>query len=285
MTQRTYYPPATSTPATPTTPVEEITSSDPTHLRHGYTLAALDGIARCAVHSTGPMGMDWHDRYDTAWSAAAEHLYAATEAPHPGDLTHAGQRAIYATVRAEVHHHGHYTGRAAADRGYGTSPAFAAYWSSAPSGFEPALIERLTLPAVLDALPDRAQQVLRAVAALGDQAALGPVLGVPAQRARRWLREARAAALALWHEHETPPTTPTIRGRRRTSAPCGTRGGYARHRYHRESACQPCRDANNDATKAWNARRALADGVGLGKTHESPPKHTARASTCMETSA
>jgi hypothetical protein len=50
-------------------------------LRHGYTLADLHGLARLAVHTAGTMASNWHDRYDTAWSAIAEHLYAAEHWP------------------------------------------------------------------------------------------------------------------------------------------------------------------------------------------------------------
>lgn len=229
-----------------------VCTDDPTHVRHGYNLATLGDLTRTAVHGLGPMGMDWHDRYDVAWSAIAEAVCAAAEAPSPGDLVQAGRDALYAAVRATVSAHGHYVGGRDADRGFGSSPAFARYWTFPPVSFEAVVVERLALRAVMAALPDMARHVLATSAAVGPD--LAPALGVPAKRAARWLREARSAALALWHDHETPRTVAPIRPRARSVAPCGTRAGYARHRYHREDACQPCRAANAAATAArWRA--------------------------------
>jgi hypothetical protein len=67
-------------------------------LRHGYTLADLHALTRLAVHTAGSMATNWHERYDTAWSAIAEHLYATEHWPPQHDLVRAGQLAIYAVV-------------------------------------------------------------------------------------------------------------------------------------------------------------------------------------------
>jgi hypothetical protein len=77
-------------------------------LRFGYTLADLNGLARLAVHTAGAMAGDWHDRYDTAWSAIAEHLYAAPHWPPRHDLVRAGQLAIYAVVDGDRQAYGYY---------------------------------------------------------------------------------------------------------------------------------------------------------------------------------
>ncbi len=44
--------------------------------------------------------------------------------------------------------------------------------------------------------------------------------------------------------------------RRRRTAVCGTTGGYYAHRRRKEAACQPCRDAANQADRQRRAQRA-----------------------------
>jgi hypothetical protein len=53
--------------------------------------------------------------------------------------------------------------------------------------------------------------------------------------------------------------------------PCGTHRGYARHRYHGEGPCRPCRDANRiykreraRAAKDAKKLQPIAHGTGNG---------------------
>lgn len=69
----------------------------------------------------------------------------------------------------------------------------------------------------------------------------------PLARERRLLRMEANAVKKAWATAE----------RKKRRAPCGTRAGYARHRYYGEKACIPCLDANNEETK--KIQRRLAD--------------------------
>ena len=184
-------------------------SSNDIELRHGYTLADLHAIARLAVHTAGLMASDWHDRYDTAWSAIAEALYAAEHAPPRHDLVHVGRVAIYQVVNDQRHHHGYY--RAKTDgfqHGAGSSPAFAAYWAQATvSSPEPRIVEQVSLGQILPALTERQREVVGALAAHDEYGTAANALGLPYGTFKAYISDARRRFLRLWHEGESPSRT------------------------------------------------------------------------------
>lgn len=177
-------------------------------IRHGYTLGDLHDIARLAVHTVGMMGMDWHDRYDTAYSAIAEHLCAAAEPPSRRDLVRAGQLAIYAVVQDHRHHHGYYKAKTiGAAAGPGSSPAFTRYWvgfTGATQSCEERVVEAMALQQILATLTARQLEALAALGALDDYRAAAASLGIVPTTFRSLLGRARGQFKALWHEGESP---------------------------------------------------------------------------------
>lgn len=177
-------------------------------LRHGYTLADLHGIARLAVHTAGSMASNWHERYETAWSAIAERLYAAEDPPQRFDLVRCGQLAIYAVVDDTRHHHGYYKRKTLrAEAGAASSPAFLAFWwdwlGTTPS-CEARLVERTALTQILPALTPAQQEAIAALAVYDDYHAAAEAIGATYVTFRSNVARARARFLALWHEGEAP---------------------------------------------------------------------------------
>lgn len=172
-------------------------------LRHGYNLADLDRLARAAVWRIWGTCLDYRTRYEVAWSAVAERLYAAPEdsPPAPGDLISAGQDAIAAHVDSEQRHRGY-------DRETGAGmPRWAAYWHGQRPVREPeaGLVERMALWQVWPELTPAQREALLALAACGTRDAAAESLGISPRTLAHQLDAARRRFLALWHEHETPP--------------------------------------------------------------------------------
>ncbi len=179
-----------------------------TELRHGYTLAGLARLARLAVHTAGTMASDWHDRYETAWSAIAEHLYAAEHWPPRHDLVRVGQLAIYAAVDDGRHHHGYYKRKTiGTEAGAGSSPAFAAYWrpfaAPVPSP-ESRIVERISLAQILPMLAPAQREAIVALAACGSYADAARAIGATGVTFKSNLSRGRQRFLAWWHEGEAP---------------------------------------------------------------------------------
>ncbi|HEX6473437.1 MAG TPA: hypothetical protein VF069_30385 [Streptosporangiaceae bacterium] len=76
-------------------------------LRHGYTLARLDELARTAVFRFYWRFISVQERFDIARSAIAEGILAAAAAPAPDDLVRRAAKAI----RAHVSDHANIWGR------------------------------------------------------------------------------------------------------------------------------------------------------------------------------
>jgi hypothetical protein len=172
-------------------------------LRFGYNLADVDRLARMSLRRVWGIHLDYPTRYELAWEAVAEHLYAVPddEPPDPSDLIHAGQDAIAAHVNSEQQQHGY-------DRGTGGGmPRWAAYWHGQRPVREPeaGLIERLALWQVWPELTPRQRQVFLALAACGTHAAAAESLGISPRTFAHHLEAGRRRFFALWHEHETPP--------------------------------------------------------------------------------
>jgi DNA-directed RNA polymerase specialized sigma24 family protein len=179
-----------------------MTSADLT-VRHGYSLADLDSLARRVVSNNmhwWPAG-DRADQHDTAWLGIAEALCEATEPPSQRDLLEAGRAALNREVRDQMRHRG--------DRRDGTNNGahFERYWAwasyPAPSP-EPAIVEQTALHQILAALTARQREAVAALALAGDYHAAAAMLGVEPQTFRSLLGRARKDFLALWHEGEAP---------------------------------------------------------------------------------
>jgi DNA-directed RNA polymerase specialized sigma24 family protein len=174
----------------------------PLTVRHGYTLAALDDLARRVVRN----GMNWWpagdraDQHDTAWHGIVEHLYSTDDAPTRKELLEAGRRTLTDEVKSQMQMHG------ARRDGTNTGAKFAIYWQafgySAPSP-ESAIVERVALDQVMAALTPRQQEAFTALAACDDYVGAAQMLGIEAQTYRGLIGRARQAFDDLWHEGET----------------------------------------------------------------------------------
>jgi hypothetical protein len=179
------------------------------YLRHGWTMGGLQDAARHSVHLAGKLASDWHERYDTAFSGIAEHLYAVEQPPTYTDLTYAGQTAIWQTVRAELHHHGHYRSHTdLAAHGAGSSPRFRAFWSdeyrSTTPSAEAGIVERLAVQQILPLLTASELDALLALAVTDDYHAAADMLGISYDRFKEHLSKARRRLRLWWHEGEQP---------------------------------------------------------------------------------
>lgn len=137
-------------------------------LRHGYTLASLDNLARKAVLESHWRFLSFHDRYDIAFGAIAEHLYACDEMPRPHDLIRLGEGAIRLYVDEESHWSGRYIYRT----GVPEMPRFRLYWwdnsSTTSSSPEDYVVVRTAFDQVWPRLTPVHQRVLLALAAHED---------------------------------------------------------------------------------------------------------------------
>lgn len=172
------------------------------NVRHGYSLADLDDLARRVVSNNlnwWPVG-DRADQHDTAWHGIVEHLYSADDAPTRNELLEAGRRILVDEVKSHLQTHG------ARRDGTNNGAKFAAYWralnAAAPS-HEPAIIERVALVQVMAALTPRQREAFGALAACDDYVGAARLLNVEPQSYRDLIGRSRQAFDALWHEGET----------------------------------------------------------------------------------
>jgi len=177
-------------------------------LRHGYTLADLQRVARAATLGTRSMLGDFADRYAEAYGAMVEYLYSTDEPMPEVMLYRAAQDGLHAQAAKDRSYRG-----IARHEGGGTSepctaPRFAIYWSdlhrSTPSP-EDRIVERLALQQILPTLAPRQRQAVGALAAFGDYRSAAAALGGIADTAyRQALASGRKRFMALWHEGESP---------------------------------------------------------------------------------
>lgn len=220
----------------------------PGDLRHGYTLADLDRIARSATSHVGTMASDYTDRLHTAWSAIVEHLYAADHPPAEHDLWHTGRHAIWGEIRSSRRFQGAPVKDLSA--GSGEMPSFRRFWwdyASAVPSPEARIVERHALAQIWPQLTDRERQAVLAFAANGSVQAAAEALQITTGAMNSRLQNARRRFLAWWHEGETPSRKWRMdSGPRRTGQPlkpCGTPSAYIRHRRRGEVVDDVCRSA------------------------------------------
>ncbi|MCW2899300.1 MAG: hypothetical protein JWO67_1565 [Streptosporangiaceae bacterium] len=198
MVQLTYYP----TTATAAQPRWEPQTQDVHTLRHGYNLADLDRLAKAACRrAKGIRSLEFHVRYETAWSGIAEALCSAPEPPSPSELIAAGGKAINDEARAVVHHAG------ISEHTWQPMAGYERYWQYAgrptPSP-EVRVVEQLALWQIWYRLPEEHRSVFLALAAFGDPDAAAASLGMDYHRFTFLLSRARCAFLNCWHEGEKP---------------------------------------------------------------------------------
>lgn len=177
-----------------------------TNLWHGYSLNAIDRLARTAA-ACAPGGriLDPSDRYHAAWSAIAETLATATEPPTRSDLFAAGANAVSRAGQDYRHTWGMTRTWASSE---GDIAGYRRYWELArrtTASPEEPVVDRTALTQIWPCLSLTHQQVLWALAVHdGDHRAAATSLGKTLLTYRSHLKNARAAYRALWHEHETP---------------------------------------------------------------------------------
>jgi DNA-binding CsgD family transcriptional regulator len=201
MVQMTYYP--ATAPSVAAEPAWEPAPDDVHTLRHGYNLADLDQLARKAVWRVWGLTLDYNTRYELAWSAIADHLYAAERPPTPPDLIWVGQDAIGTEVRDTMHHHG--VDRIA--RGGDTMRGFVAFWETAirhTSSPENGVVERAALWQIWPHLTEAQRRALLALAAHGTYQAAAASMGITYKTFKQHIGNGRNRFLDLWHEHEAP---------------------------------------------------------------------------------
>jgi hypothetical protein len=181
-------------------------------LQHGYTMDSLTRLAHFAARRKR-----WHDgtslsvRFELAFSAMAEQLYAAAEPPAVGELIEAGWRAIAGHIDAERQ----FLGRAH-NGPAGPGQKFERYWRhvAAPADSpEEKVIERLALATIWPCLRPVNREALAALAAHGDYRRGAQALGISYVAFKSRISEGRREFLALWHDGEAP-SRPWVRDRR-----------------------------------------------------------------------
>lgn len=170
-------------------------------IRYGYNLADLDRLARASLWRSWMATIPFADRYQTAWSAIAEHLCAADTRPEPVDLIRAAEDAISQARYDDWHHQGFDY-----NRGDGTMGRFVAYWTGLGATPDPAprVIDHIALWQIWPQLTPNHRNALLALATHGDYQTAAGTLGLTYKAYTMLLVRARRAFFALWHEGETP---------------------------------------------------------------------------------
>lgn len=176
-----------------------------TPVRHGYTMADLDRLARLTVtfHLGWFAGGDRNDQYEAAWHGIAEHLCAVEHEPSERDLLDSGRRALQDDQQRLQQAHG--TRRSETY----TGANFARYWDwharPVPSP-EDTVTDRLALSQIMGALKDDHAQALVTLATLDiDAQATAGALGISYAAAKTRLMRARRQFREHWFAPDAPP--------------------------------------------------------------------------------
>jgi hypothetical protein len=177
-------------------------------IRHGYTLTDIHSLTKLAVNTAkGWLAMDYTDLMEAAWFGIVEHLHAAEHWPPRHDLIRAGQQAVNALVKDEMHHAGFFKYKTTTGYGPGSMPAFVKFWfAHHAQSPESGVVERAALAQVWAALTARQREAFAALAAHGDYVLAAAALDIELSTYMGLINRARKAFFALWHEGETPPT-------------------------------------------------------------------------------
>lgn len=231
---------------------------------HGYTFDRLHQLARSSASNNYTLAADYIDLYAAAHGAMIDLLLSAEQAPSEYDLRYVGKAAIWQLVRDHRQTYG-YRDREWGN-GIGSAPRFNAFWSDwlsvAPS-HETRIVERVALFQVLQRLKSIHQAAIVSLAVCdGDRDAAAAALRIKLGAFNFRLQSARAAAVALWHEHETPHRNPLSRPDHRRHrgdvAPCGSIGAAHRHRDRKERLCGLCAPVEAEYDRERKGRYAAA---------------------------
>jgi hypothetical protein len=172
-------------------------------LRHGYTIADLERLAAFSVaRDLWHQGMHPADRFDLAFSAMAEHLYASDGPPAPTDLFNAASAAVRQQAQSDRSAHG-----ISNTDVYKDARNFYRYWWEQFRGIrspEDLVVDRVALWQILPVLRPSYRNTLLALAVHGDHVKAAAALGVTRATYFDHLSEARRAFYRLWHEGEQP---------------------------------------------------------------------------------
>jgi hypothetical protein len=184
-----------------------LASSRDMELRHGYTIVSLQNLARRAVFDSRWQFLPFHEKYDIAWSAIAEELYANDEPPHVHELIRFGEKAIRQYVDDLGHTHGRYIGGHHELPPGSAMPRFEKYWwthAAHTNSPEERIIDMTALRQIWPRLNGVHQVVLMALATHGDYESAAAALGKSYKTFVTQIYTARKQFLRLWHEGEKP---------------------------------------------------------------------------------
>lgn len=173
-------------------------------VRFGYTLADLDRFARRAItqNLSWWRGADRHDQYDTAWSAIAEYLCAARQAPSALDLIAVGSAALSVEANAYRHHHG--IPRTGGESGQ--LPRFTAYWHQPQHDpWSDAVVDRVALGQILAGIKPAHRKALTLYGAGAGADSVAKALGITVSTYKQRLSRARTEFRELWFAPDSPP--------------------------------------------------------------------------------
>lgn len=188
---------------------------DPTPVLHGYTVTDISSLVGVVVLNYARRGSrDLDEKRAVATLAVVEELHRHESDPGASALLRAAEYAVQFETRSAM-----------SDRGYNTNPwkydreyqvGFPAYWiPGAVTALEDKVVERMATTQVMATLSERQKQTLQTLAECGgDPKAAAALLGIRPNSVSGNLLNARAAFLALWFEHETPPTINFRKGRK-----------------------------------------------------------------------
>ncbi|MBI0296317.1 hypothetical protein JBE04_18060 [Streptomyces sp. PRKS01-29] len=232
----------------------------------GYTLHDLDHLAKTAAGLAPAYGLDGLTRYQTAWSAIAEHLVTAEQQPTRRDLVGVGWQAINEEIKACAHARGYLDGLA--HNGTASSPRYVTYWHEV--GEESAvdrLLDHLAAVQIGDRFSLLEGRVVEALARYEDHARAAAALGMSYGSFSSRLSEARRRFSQHWYAPDTPPPARGHDKRRgntvpRTHCDAGHEmvgdNVYLRRRKGRapERVCRACERARSVAR--WQQQKVAA---------------------------
>lgn len=177
-------------------------------LRHGYTLADVDSMARRgAARRAAFRSGDFDELCSIARCAIVEHLYTASQPPTEHHLIRLGGDAVDAYVHGEERHRGVRKENRPDRETAGSRPKVQAYWYAnphhAPSP-EDLTVDRIALRQIWPTLSDRQREAVLALAAHENYPAAADALGLAYASYVAMLAKGRTRFRTMWHEHETP---------------------------------------------------------------------------------
>jgi DNA-directed RNA polymerase specialized sigma24 family protein len=164
----------------------------------------LDEVARLTVRLNNHMAGDSHERYELAFSAAAEYLYSTDEAPTRRTLVDAASRAMNSWMHGVISSHG-ISRRHGGE--FGSAPRFSMYWwdqTRCVQSPEASVVENLALGQIFQRLPQGEREALLALATHRTYQAAALALGTSLGNVKAAVNRGRVKFRRLWHQGEKP---------------------------------------------------------------------------------